>query len=86
MPATNTDLSPLTTYKSLFKEIDIFDARGKKLSVDDFRKRAKVGTVVLVAADENEVHPAYLSVVKEDALVLVGVLVRAEPPLLRPNK
>ena len=73
-----------TTYKSTIKDLEFYDAKGKKLTADELRKRViKVGSVVVAASDENNVDPAYLSVLKEDTVVLVGVtvqLVRTDRP------
>jgi uncharacterized protein (TIGR03067 family) len=69
------DLTPVGSYKPALKDIEIYNAKGKKLSAADFRQRAKVGTLLLVAADENKVDPAYLRVVEDDTVVLVGVVV-----------
>ena len=74
------------TYKPALKEIDIFDSKGKKISAEEFHKRVKVGTVVLVAGDEKVVDPAYLSILKDDAVVLGGVLVRVETEPIKPEK
>jgi hypothetical protein len=60
-------------YKPAFKDLDISDASGKKLSAADFTKRVTIGTVVVVAADGNKVDPAYLTVMKDDTVILGGV-------------
>jgi hypothetical protein len=70
-----------TTYTNAIKDLDIYDGAGKKLTAEDLLKRVKAGSVVVVAADENAVDPAYLRPLKDDAVVLVGVvepLARAE--------
>jgi len=64
-----------TRYRSALSDLVIYDATEKKLSLDEFRKRVKVGSVVLVASDENTVDPAYLGVLKQDTVVLLGVMV-----------
>ena len=63
------------------KETKIYDASGKKITAEDCRKRVKVGTVVLVAADQKMPDAAYLSVLKDDAVILVpdGVLADGQP-------
>lgn len=64
-----------TRYRSAVSDLVIYDATEKKLGLDEFRKRVKVGSVVLVASDENAVDPAYLGVLKQDTVVLIGVKV-----------
>jgi hypothetical protein len=64
-----------TSYRSAVSDLEIYDAAGKKLDSDEFRKRVKAGSVVLAASDENKVDPAYLGVLKQDAVVLLGVTV-----------
>jgi hypothetical protein len=58
---------------ALFKDLQIFEAGGKQLTAADFRKRTKAGDVV-VAAQENKVDPAYLKLLKNDTIILVGVV------------
>lgn len=70
-------------HKAAFRDLDVYDGRGKKLSTDELHKRVKAGSVVVVAADENKVDSSYLAVLKEDTIVLVGVtvvLARADKP------
>ena len=64
----------------------IFDAGGKKITAEQCRKRVKLGSVVLVTADENMPDPAYLAVLKEDTIVVVtgNVLANGEP--IKPEK
>jgi hypothetical protein len=72
-----------TSYRSAISDLEIYDAAGKKLGLDEFRKRVKAGSVVLAASDEHNVDPAYLGVVKQDTVVLRGVtvlLARADNP------
>jgi hypothetical protein len=76
----------LCTYRPALKDIEVYDARGRRLTARDFHQRARVGAVVLVAADANRVDPAYFAVLKEDALVLVGVVVRVEAAPIKPMK
>ena len=68
-------------YVPTLMETKIYDASGKKLTAEDCRKRVKVGTVVLVAADQKMPDPAYLAVLKDDVVVLVadGVLADGQP-------
>ena len=68
------------------KDIEIYDGSGKKLAAEDFRKRVKVGTVVLVAPDDDKPDPAYFSVLKPDAFVLVGALLKTGIAPLKPEK
>ncbi|MBX9680648.1 MAG: hypothetical protein K2X38_17985 [Gemmataceae bacterium] len=63
-------------YQVKFQSIKICQVNGKKLvDPEEFRKQAKVGTVVLAAADEHEIDRAYLSVLKDDTLLMEGVIV-----------
>jgi hypothetical protein len=71
------------THRAALQDLEIYDSAGKKLKTEDLLKRVKVGSVVLVAADENKVDPSYLAVLKGDTVVLVGVavvLARADKP------
>lgn len=75
-PGTATHVCPI-------KDLESRDASGKKLSADDLRTRLKVGSVVVVASDENEIDPACLEALKEGTVVLRGVtvlLARADNP------
>ena len=64
-----------TSYKSEIGDLEFQDASGKKLSVDDVRKRVKVGSVIVVASDEKVVDPAYVAMLKPDVVVVHGVTV-----------
>ena len=68
------------------KDIDIYDGSGKKLTPDDFRKRVKVGTVLVVAPDSDKPAPAYFRVLKEDTVVLVGALLKVGTAPKTPKK
>ena len=68
------------THRPALGDLQVYDGGGKKLTTEDLLKRVKVGSVVIVAADENKVDPAYLAVLKEDAIVLVGVNVMLARP------
>ena len=61
-----------TVYKSYLRDLDVYDTAGKKVAREDFAKRVKVGSVVVVSGDENAVDPSYLAVLKEDTFVLVA--------------
>ncbi len=63
-------------YKPAFKEVDATDPKGKKLTADEVAKLVKPGSVVLVSVDEKPVDPAYLVVVKDDTVILAGVVAR----------
>jgi uncharacterized protein (TIGR03067 family) len=58
------------------EDIDIYDGTGKKLTLEDFHKRVKVGSVVLATLYDDKPDPAYFRVLKDEAVVLVGALVR----------
>ena len=83
---TKGEFSSTMEYKPAFKEIDAFDPKGKKLTADEVVKRIKPGSVVLVSVDEKPVDPAYLSIVKDDTVILAGVVVRAEAVPIKPKK
>jgi len=72
---------PLIEYKVAFKSLRATDARGKALASDEVARRLKVGMVVLVSADDQPVPPTFLSVVKDDTVILIDVLPqpRGEP-------
>lgn len=65
-------------YKPAFKEIDATDPKGNKLMADEVAKRVTPGCVVLVSVDEKPVDPVYLAIVKDDTVILAGVVVRVE--------
>jgi hypothetical protein len=70
-------------HKAALRDVEVYDGKGNKLKTEDLLKRVKEGSVVLVAADENKVDPSFLSVLKEETIVLVGVtvvLARADRP------
>jgi hypothetical protein len=52
-------------------EVKAFDARGNPIDSKDLQKLLAKETVVLASTDGRKVHPSYLRVLKEDALVLV---------------
>jgi hypothetical protein len=68
------------------KDIDIYDGSGKKLSPEEFLKRVKVGSVVLVTLYDDKPDPAYFNVLKDEAVVLVGALVRTGPASESPTE
>jgi hypothetical protein len=66
---------PLIEYKLAFKTLRASDARGKVLVADEVAKRLKPGRVVLVSADDDEPVPApFLTVIKDDAVILIEVI------------
>ena len=73
-------------YVPTLTETKIHDASGKKITAEECRKRVKLGSVVLVTANENMPDPAYLAVLKEDVIVVVtgNVLASGEP--IKPEK
>ncbi len=82
---TDDGLLMESTYRPAFRDIDIFTARGKKLTAQEFAQRVKPGMVVLVAADEHPVDPAYLATLKPETIVLQGVVVRVEGEPIKPQ-
>jgi hypothetical protein len=75
---TESGLTTHGNYKPEFRHLDITEAGGKKITGQEFARRAKVGTMVAVAADEHPVDAAYRAVLKPDTFVLHGVIVREE--------
>ena len=59
--------------KPALRDLQVYDVAGKKLTANDLLQRVRVGNVVVGSADENKVATTFLSVFKEDTLVLVGV-------------
>lgn len=53
--------------------LEFCDAAGKKLSLEEFQKKAKIGSIVLVTFTRDAVDPAYLNVLKSDTLIVVGL-------------
>lgn len=54
------------------KDLTITTADGKKLDLDDAKKKLEKGAIVVISADGSPVSPAYLKVFKDDTLVLVS--------------
>jgi hypothetical protein len=50
---------------------DVYEADGKKLSLESVWKRAVVGTAAVVSADGKKVDPVYLKALAKDTLVFV---------------
>jgi hypothetical protein len=63
------------------KSLRGFDTRGQELERQVWQRRLKAGNVVVVAADDKKVDPAYLRVLKEDTVVLWGVWVLTPAPV-----
>lgn len=72
------DMIMSTVYRPQISDLGIFDAAGNLLDEATLRSRIAVGSVVLVAADEHPVDPIYLGIVRDDTIVLTGVVVRVE--------
>ena len=53
------------------KNYDFYDLDGKKLTEPDWKRVLSDGAIVLIAADSNLPHPAYLKAMKKGAMVLV---------------
>jgi hypothetical protein len=68
------------SYRPAPEDLRISDAAGKRLTAQEFRKRAKEGTVVVVSSNAEDVDSAYLRVLSKDTIVLVGVIVRSAGP------
>ena len=61
------------------KELQAFDATGKKVSAKALLKRLKKPGAVLVSADGAKVDPFYLEIIKKDTLVLILPSPKSEP-------
>jgi hypothetical protein len=53
------------------KGLEFYNVKGEKLKDDEAMKRFVPGAVVLLSADGKKVDPAYLRIVKDDALIVV---------------
>jgi hypothetical protein len=73
-------------YKLAFKTLRATDAKGKLLTGDEVAQRLKPGRMVLVSADDDEVPPAFLTVVKDDTVILMGVLPQPRGEGVRPKE
>jgi hypothetical protein len=67
-----------TEQKRDLKKATITTAGGKKLTLEDARKRLEKAQPVVLSSDGNAVDAAYLKVFDKDAIVIVA-------PLVRPN-
>jgi len=54
------------------KEGRAFLANGKQIAEDELVKRLSAGSVVLLAADERGRSPQYRTMLKDDAIILIG--------------
>jgi hypothetical protein len=73
-PPTKEVNRPRIVYKRAFKDIRANDAKGKALTPEEVGKRLKPGSVVVVGGDNSPVQAAYLAVLKDDTVVLNGVV------------
>jgi hypothetical protein len=62
------------------KSLRGFDTKGRELRRQIWQTRLKAGDVVVVAADDKKIDPAYLRVLKNDTVVLWGVRVLSPAP------
>ena len=58
-------------FKIALKHHQGYDGEGKKIAADDLLKRLAVSGVVLLASDFKEIDPAYLKLLRKDALIFV---------------
>ncbi len=63
---------PAVVDLSEIKDLKITTADGKKVEVADAVKKIKDGAVVVISADGKPVGPAFLKVLKDDALILAS--------------
>lgn len=74
-PVATKEVSPKgEEYRAMFKEFVATEPKGRKLTSEEIVKRVKRGSVVLVNDDDGLVDPAYLAIVKDDTVILSGVL------------
>ncbi len=64
---------PNIVYKPTFDGLRATDANGKALTVAAVRQRVKRGMVVAVSPDEQPIDSIYLTVVKDDTLILLDI-------------
>lgn len=64
------------------KGVQIRTASGLAFKTDEGLKRIKPGTTVLVSSDGRDVAPAYLKIVHAETIVLIGLPMLREDPLL----
>jgi len=65
---------PNIVYKPAFKTLRATDAKGKKLTADDVTQRVKPGSVVLVSPDDRPIEPVFLTVLKDETLILLDII------------
>lgn len=73
-PTKEVDAPAVIEYKAALKAIKARTTKGALLTPEEVAKQLTPGRVVLVSADENTVDPAFLAIIKEDAVILSGVL------------
>ena len=73
-------------YRVAFRGMTAMDPKGKKLTPEEVARRVKPGSVVLVNVDESPVGPAYLAVLRDDAVVLSGVVPPSRGEGIKPEK
>jgi hypothetical protein len=83
IPADPFSLPPAPGFAVDFslKEGEILDGEGKKLDIQTAKKRIAVGDTVLVADAGRKIDPAYLRVIKKEAVILVHPAPKPGPPL-----
>lgn len=72
---------PRVVYRVAYKGMAATDPKGKQLTPAEVAKRVKPGGVVLVNTEDSPVDQVYLSVFRDDVVVLAGVVPprRGEP-------
>lgn len=61
--------------------VQALDAAGNKRTPEWVRKHVQAGDIVLLAADDQPLAPAYLRVLRQDAVILLGL-----GPVIQPEK
>jgi|GEM_PF-5256329 len=67
---------PNIVYRPSLKTLQAMTANGKKLTAEELKNRLKIGSLVLVSPDEAPPESAYLSVLKEDTVILIDIFPR----------
>lgn len=76
-PLSSKEISvPNIVFKPTFNKLRASDGKGKTLSAEDVKRRIKRGSVVLVSPDEQPVESIYLTVLKEDTVILLDIFPR----------
>ncbi|HEX3150091.1 MAG TPA: hypothetical protein VHR66_18585 [Gemmataceae bacterium] len=73
-------------YGPAFKGMDATNPKGKKLTPDEVAKCLKPGSVILVNVDDRPIDAAYLAILKDDTVILAGVVPPSRGEGIKPRK